>query len=158
MTTKMQKKKPVDILQQLAKQTFNEAWKYLDKKKLNKKEKTCLLNLVHTSYYLWQQVPAHTSTHTSISLWQISRAYAHIGDGANALLFAEENIQLCKTEKPDGFYTAYAYESAARAHIVSGNKTKAAAQIKHALKAIQTTKEKHLDSFHKDMEALKAIL
>ena len=154
----MQDKKTSAILQQKAKQTFNEAWKYLEKKKLTKKEKISLLNLVHTSFYLWQQVPAHTSTPTSISLWQISKAYAHVGDGANALLFAEENIQLCKTEKPDGFYTAYAYESAARAHIVSGNKTKAAVQIKHALKAIQTTKEKHLDSFHKDMEALKAIL
>ncbi len=154
----MQKKKPVNILQQLAKQTFNEAWKYLDKKKLTKKEKISLLNLVHTSYYLWQQVPAHTSTHTSISLWQISRAYAHIGDGANALLFAEENILLCKTEKPDGFYMAYAYESAARAYVVSSNKAKAAVHIKHALKAIQTTKEKHLEHFYKDMEVLKAML
>ena len=154
----MQDKTTSAIQQQKAKQTFNEAWKYLEKKKLTKKEKISLLNLVHTSFYLWQQVPAHTSTHTSISWWQISKAYSHIRDGANPLLFAEENIKLCKTEKPDGFYTAYAYESAARAHIVSGNKTKAAVQIKHALKAIQTTKEKHLDSFHKDMEALKAIL
>ena len=158
MTTKMQKKKPVNILQQLAKQTFNEAWKYLDKKKLTKKEKISLLNLVHTSYYLWQQVPAHTSTHTSISLWQISRAYAHIGDGASALMFAEENIQLCKTEKPDGFYTAYAFESAARAYIVSGNNARGATQIKHAQKAIQTTKEKELEHFYTDMEALKAML
>ena len=158
MTTKTQDKKPVDICQQLAKQTFNEAWKYLDKKKLTKKEKISLLNLVHTSYYLWQQAPACNATNTSISLWQISRAYAHIGDGANALLFAEENVLLCKTKKPDGFYTAYAHESAARAHIVSGNKTKAAVHIKHALKAIQTTKEKHLEHFYKDMEALKSML
>ncbi|MCC6582261.1 MAG: hypothetical protein IT271_01015 [Chitinophagales bacterium] len=154
----MQDKKTSAMLQQKAKQTFNEAWKYLEKKKLTKKEKISLLNLVHTSFYLWQQVPAHTSTHTSISLWQISKAYAHIGDGANALMFAEENIQLCKIEKPDGFYTAYAYESAARAYIVSGNNAKGAAQIKHAQKAIQTTTEKHLDSFFKDMEALKAML
>ena len=153
----MQDKKTSAILQQKAKQTFNEAWKYLEKKKLTKKEKISLLNLVHTSFYLWQQVPANTSTHTSISLWQISKAYAHIGDGANALLFAEENIQLCKTEKPDGFYTAYAYESAARAHIVSGNKTKAAVQIKQALKAIQATKEKELQHFYKDIEALKKL-
>ena len=153
----MQDKKTSAILQQKAKQTFNEAWKYLDKKKLTKKEKISLLNLVHTSFYLWQQVPANTSTHTSISLWQISKAYAHIGDGANALLFAEENIQLCKTEKPDGFYTAYAYESAARAHIVSGNKTKAAVQIKQALKAIQATKEKELQHFYKDIEGLKKL-
>ena len=153
----MQDKKTSAILQQKAKQTFNEAWKYLEKKKLTKKEKISLLNLVHTSFYLWQQVPANTSTHTSISLWQISKAYAHIGDGANALLFAEENIQLCKTEKPDGFYTAYAYESAARAHIVSGNKTKAAVQIKQALKAIQATKEKELQHFYKDIEGLKKL-
>lgn len=154
----MHDKKTAAYIQQTAKQTFNEAWEYLAKKKLTKKEKISLLNLVHTSYHLWQQVPAHTSTHTSISLWQISRAYAHIGDGANALLFAEENILLCKKEKPDGFYTAYAYESAARVYVLAGQKEKAAAQIKHALKSILTTKEKELEHFYADMETLKKSL
>ena len=58
----MQDKKTSAILQQKAKQTFNEAWKYLEKKKLTKKEKISLLNLVHTSFYLWQQVPAERIT------------------------------------------------------------------------------------------------
>lgn len=139
-------------------QTFNEAWKFLNKKKLNKEEKISLLNLVHTSFYLWQQVPECNATNTSISLWQISRAYAHIGDGDNALLFAEQNIKLCKKEKPDSFYTAYAHESAARAYIISGNKEKAASQLRLALKAIKTSNEKHLDDFHKDVTSLKAML
>lgn len=151
-------KKTAAYIQQAAKQTFNEAWKYLVKKKLNKEEKISLLNLVHTSFYLWQQVPACSTTNTSISLWQISRAYAHTGNGTNALLFAEQNIKLCKKEKPDAFYIAYAHESAARAYIVLGNNTKAAAQIKHALKAMQTTKEKELKHFYTDIDALKKSL
>ena len=150
--------KTADYIKKTAMQTFNEAWKFLNKKKLNKEEKISLLNLVHTSFYLWQQVPECNATNISISLWQISRAYAHIGDGANALLFAEQNIKHCKTEKPDSFYTAYAYESAARAFIISGNKEKAASQIKLALKAIKTSNEKHLDGFNNDMDELKALL
>lgn len=151
-------KKTTDYIKKASKETFNKAWKYLEKKKLNKEEKITLLNLVHTSFYLWQQVPECTTTNISISLWQISRAYAHIGDGANALLFAEQNIKLCKKEKIDGFYTAYAYESAARAFVISGDKEKAAVQIQLALKAIKTTKEKELVHFHKDMEELKTLL
>lgn len=150
-------KKTAAFIQQTAKQTFNEAWKYLAKKKLNKEKKISLLTLVHTSFYLWQQVPAFNATNTSISLWQISRAYARTGDCANALLFAEQNIRLCKKEKPDGFYTAYAHESAARAYLVADNQTKATTHIRHALKAIQTTKEKELTYFYKDLEGLKKL-
>lgn len=113
---------------------------------------------MHTSYYLWQQVPKHTTTNTSISLWQISRAYAHIVDGENALLFAEQNIKLCKQEKVDGFYLAYAYESAARAFILLEEKTKAITNIKLALKAIQHTTEKHTEQFFIDVENLKKKL
>jgi tetratricopeptide (TPR) repeat protein len=147
-----------DFIKQTAKQTFNEAWKFLDKKKLNKDEKIALLNLVHTSYYLWKQIPECTAVNKSISLWQISRAYAHTGDGANALIFAEQNIKLCKDEKPDGFYTAYAYESAARAYVMLGNHTKATSQIKLALQHIKTSKETHLDDFYKDIALIEKLL
>lgn len=150
-----QKKGIADYIKKTAKLTFNEAWNFLDKKKLNNDEKIRLLQLVHTSYYLWQQVPECTDTNTSISLWQISRAYSKIGDAANALLYAEQNINLCKKQLTDGFYTAYAHESAARAYIISGNKEKSAVHIKHALKAIQTTKEKETAYFYKDIDDLK---
>ena len=117
------KSKTINPDKKTAMQTFNDAWKYLDKKKLSKEEKITLLNLVHTSYYLWQQVPECNATNTSISLWQISKAYAHIGDGTCALLFAVQNIKHSKTKKTDGFYIAYAYESAARAYWIK-NKDK----------------------------------
>lgn len=150
--------KTAAYIRKSARQTFNEAWKFLDKKKLTQSEKATLLHLVHASFYLWQQVKEHTATHTSIGWWQISRAYAHIGDGTNALLFAEQNIRLCKAEKPDGFYTAYAHESAARAHILTGSREKAAVQIRLALKAIQDTAEKETDPFFKDISELKKLL
>ena len=51
------KSKTINPDKKTAMQTFNDAWKYLDKKKLSKEEKITLLNLVHTSYYFWQQVP-----------------------------------------------------------------------------------------------------
>lgn len=149
------KKQATNPVKKMAMQTFNDTWKFLDKKRLNVAEKISLLNLVHTSFYLWQQVPECNATNHSISLWQISRAYAHIGDGKNALLFAEQNIKLVKENKLDGFYIAYAYESAARAFIILENKTKAKTNISLALKAIVHTIEKHTEQFFIDIENLK---
>lgn len=147
-----------EFIRQSAKQTFNDAWKFLDKKKLNKEERTTLLNLVHTSFYLWQLVPECNAVNISIGLWQISRAYAHTQNATDALLFAEQNIKLCKKEKLDAFYTAYAYESAARAYIMLGNNPKTASFIKLALKKIKTSKETHLDDFYKDIASLEKLL
>lgn len=152
------KKQTTNPVKKMAMQTFNDAWKFLDKKKLNKTEKISLLNLVHTSFYLWQQVPDCNATNHSISLWQISRAYAHIGDGKNALLFAEQNIKIAKENKLDGYYIAYAYESAARAYLNVENKTKAKTAIYLALKAIKYTTEKHTEQFFMDIESLKKKL
>lgn len=149
------KSKTINPDKKSAMQTFNDAWKYLDKKKLSKEEKITLLNLVHTSYYLWQQVPECNATNTSISLWQISKAYAHIGDGSCALLFAVQNIKHSKTKKTDGFYIAYAYESAARAYWILKEKKKAEINIKYAMNAIKHTKETHLETYFKDIEELK---
>ena len=149
------KSKTINPDKKSAMQTFNDAWKYLDKKKLSKEEKITLLNLVHTSYYLWQQVPECNATNTSISLWQISKAYAHIGDGTCALLFAVQNIKHSKTKKTDGFYIAYAYESAARAYWILKEKKKAEINIKYAMNAIKHTKETHLETYFKDIEELK---
>ena len=117
-----------------------------------------LLTLTHASFYLWQQVPECTPTNISIGLWQISRAHAHSGDGHTALLYAEHNIRHCKKEKPDGFFTAYAHESAARAYIILGNKEKAAAHIRLALKAVKTTAETKLAYFKQDMAELESLL
>lgn len=141
-----------------AKQTFNKAWRFLDKKRLNKSEQMQLLELVHTSYYLWKQVPHCTATNISISLWQISRAYAHIGEGKIALLYAEGNIRHCKKEKTDGFYTAYAHESAARAYVILNEKLKASTHLLKARKFIQTTKETETNFFFKDLVELDKFL
>ena len=149
------KSKTINPDKKTAMQTFNDAWKYLDKKKLSKEEKITLLNLVHTSYYLWQQVPECNAINTSISLWQISKAYAHIGDGSCALLFAVQNIKHSKTKKTDGFYIAYAYESAARAYWILKEKKKAEINIKYAMNAIKHTKETHLETYFKDIGELK---
>lgn len=145
-------------IKQLAKQTFNDAWKFLDKKQLKKEEAIELLNLVHTSFYLWQQMPECTATNLSISLWQISRAYAKTNNALIALLYAEQNIKLCKKEKIDGFYFAYAYESAARAYAALGNKNKATSQIQLALKLIKISNETHLESFYKDIAVIEKMV
>ena len=66
-----------------------------------------------------------------------------------------QNIKHSKTKKTDGFYIAYAYESAARAYWILKEKKKAEINIKYAMNAIKHTKETHLETYFKDIEELK---
>ena len=66
----MQKKKPVNILQQLAKQTFNEAWKYLEKKKLTKSGAYFLLFMAASTCTY-----KHTYFHQPVANFQSLRAH-----------------------------------------------------------------------------------
>ena len=62
---------------------------------------------------------------------------------------------IVKQKKTDGFYIAYAYESAARAYWILKEKKKAEINIKYAMNAIKHTKETHLETYFKDIGELK---
>lgn len=106
-----------NTIKTLAIDSFNKAWTYLDKESLRDEEKGDLLNLVHTSLELWKKVDGATPDNYSIGYWQISRAYAHIGDYKNAVLFG----QLClEVEGQSSFCIGYAHEAIGRGLILGG--------------------------------------
>jgi hypothetical protein len=115
-----------------AAECFNAAWDLIDKPARTSTEDEQMLLLAMASFYHWTQRPDCTPKSRSISLWQISRVYALLGQPENARRYGEQ----CLTESdvPDVpvFYLAYAYEALARAEMVAGDKTKMQKYLKEA--------------------------
>lgn len=75
-----------------------------------------MIHLCHSSFWHWTQVKNHTKQNFSIGYWQFSRVYTVVGNGEEALKYANRCIAVSETADLDPFYIAYAYESRARAH------------------------------------------
>jgi hypothetical protein len=120
---------------------FNLAWNLLEKKKRTKEDDNALLHLVHTSRYHWGLVG--TVRNMAVGDWQISRAYAAVGEGNLALRFARSSLELCeKNSLRDILHTGH--EGVARAYAVGGQMEKA----RHSLKEARI----HLDSLSLNSE------
>lgn len=95
---------------------FNEAWAYLEKRVLIGDDRSRLLNLVHASRYHWGIVG--TPENQAVGDWQISRAYASLGQPDLSLRFAKSCLATC--EKNDlSEILCSAYEAIARAYAVA---------------------------------------
>ena len=99
--------------------SFNLAWEHLDKATRTPEDDAMLLHLVHTSLWHWLQREDCKPRNLSIGCWQVSRAYAVIGDAANARRFGELCLKHSADEPP--FFLAYAHEALARAAKVAGD-------------------------------------
>jgi hypothetical protein len=106
-----------------AAECFNAAWSLIDKLQRSPAEEEQLLLLAFASFYHWTQRSDCTSENRSISLWQISRVYALLGQAENAQRYA---IQcLTESNSPDlpPYCLGFAYEARARAEMLLRNKT-----------------------------------
>jgi len=102
----------------IAASAFNQAWKYLDKKKLNEDDGAMLLHLAHTSYYHWDLVG--NDRNRAIALWQLSKAYSLVGDPQLATSFARIGLKMCKDSKLRDLMPSME-EAAAKAFAVAGD-------------------------------------
>src|SRR5437773_2541851 len=66
---------------------FNRAWDLMEKQSRTTDEDAMLLHLCHTSLWHWTQRDDCTPRSLSIGNWQVSRAYAVLGDAVNARRF-----------------------------------------------------------------------
>ena len=99
---------------------FNATWDLIEKKDRKPKEDAQMINLAHASRYHWGEIG--TPLNFARGDWQISRVYAILGQGENALTYAESCMNLCIDHEFGDFDLAFAYEAAARAYAVLGNK------------------------------------
>ncbi|WP_308634178.1 hypothetical protein [Paenibacillus silvisoli] len=130
---------------QLASSCFNKVWDLLSKEDRTERENEEMVHLCHSSFWHWTQVDEHTATNLSVGYWQLSRVYALIGQGGQALDYADKCIKVSADAELDAFYMAYAYEASARAYAVLGdldNRQKAAAEAASYAEQITDTESK----------------
>jgi hypothetical protein len=130
-----------------AAECFNGAWDLIDKPSRTPAEDEQMLLRTFASLYHWSQRPDCTAENRSVSLWQISRIYALLGQPENARRYAEQ----CRTESEapglPPYCLGYAYEALARAEMLAGNKTK----MQKYLNAARKTSEKMTDEESRQM-------
>lgn len=116
---------------QMAKDTFNETWGYLDKDSRTPEDDHAMLGSTLTSWYLWRQV-GDAKNHC-ISDWQVARVFAVLGEGALAKRFAQASLD--GAGDLGASYVGFAHEALARAAKVLGD-SDALATHKEAAEAL----------------------
>jgi hypothetical protein len=99
--------------------TFNATWDLMDKQMRTAEENDMMVHTAHASRYHWGQVGGPTEFERGD--WQISRVYALLGKGTEALHYAKHCLNTCQENEIGDFDLAFAYESMARAYAVSEN-------------------------------------
>jgi len=139
---------------QFAKQANGKVWGLLGKKDRTEGESEEMLQAAYASLFHW--VHAGTALHQQRGEWLISRVYAELGNGREALRHAERCAAL--TEKHSGlmqdFDRAYSLECLARSHALLGDEKKAAEQFDLAAKAGEAiADDESRDIFMQDLQA-----
>ena len=143
-----------DLHRKFAVDCFNGTWDLLEKTDRTPEDDAKMIHMAHASRYHWDQIG--TPLNFARGDWQISRVYAVLGQGENALNFAKRCLHLCQEIKVGDFDLAFAYEAAARAYAVLGNeamKDKHLALAKEAGDAI--SKEDDKKYFFSELETIQ---
>ncbi|MGP8075061.1 MAG: hypothetical protein ACLP74_08650 [Thermoplasmata archaeon] len=125
-----------ELHRRTAARCFNEAWTYLEKKHRTAADDRQMLLLVHTSRFHWGLVGAPQSQ--AVGDWQISRAYAALGDPRLALAYARSCLMLCR-EHDLSDLLGTAYEAMARAYATADDRSAARAYLKKARQQLATS-------------------
>ncbi|PKN95165.1 MAG: hypothetical protein CVU44_00330 [Chloroflexi bacterium HGW-Chloroflexi-6] len=117
-------------------------WELLEKAERSKAEDTHMLDFAHASLAHWRSIG--TATRHKRGEWLVSRVYAVLGNGAEALKHAILSYEVFERNKNemDDFDGAFVYEAIARAYAVSGQKTEALKFIGLAKKSAESIREK----------------
>ncbi len=126
-----------DIHRKFAVDCFNGTWGLIDKTDRTPDEDARMIHMAHASRYHWGEIG--TALNFARGDWQISRVYAILGEGQNALKYAQSCLHLCEENGIGDFDLAFAFEAAARAFAVLGD---------------QKMLDRHLDLAQKAGEAI----
>lgn len=108
-----------DLHRKFAVNCFNGTWDLLEKADRSPEDDAGMIHMAHASRYHWGQIG--TPLNFARGDWQISRVYAVLGQGENALAYAQSCLQLCTDNQIGDFDLAFAYEAAARAFAILGD-------------------------------------
>jgi DNA-binding transcriptional MerR regulator len=138
---------------QVAVDLFNHTWELLETVDRTVEQDDRMVHAAHASRFHWERVG--NATNLAIGEWQISRVYSVLGRTEPALHHARRCLEICEAGDVAPFYVAEAYEAAARAHAVAGDRAGAAeaeAQAWRAAEAIEDPEERQM--FEQDMATI----
>jgi hypothetical protein len=105
-----------DLHRKFAVNCFNGTWDLLEKADRTPEDDSNMILMAHASRYHWGQIG--TPLNFARGDWQISRVYAILGQGENALTYAKSSLHHCLDNEIGDFDLAFAYEATARAFAV----------------------------------------
>ena len=109
----------LEINSQFASLFLSSTWKLIEKENRSEEENLRMIGYAHASLIHIRQLSDYTSADLSAGYWQVSRAYALIGEVGLAKLYGEKSLEL--TSCDDFFNRAFAHEAIARAEMIARN-------------------------------------
>lgn len=100
---------------------FNRAWTLIEKANRSEADNEAMVLCAVASLWHWMQRADRTDQNLSVGHWQVSRVYALVGQGDNAMRHARRSLELAVGSSP--YYVGYAHEAAARAAALLGDQS-----------------------------------
>lgn len=117
-------------------ESSNAAWQYMEQAdQRSAEEDMAMLHSAIVSLWHWAHREDAQPENLSFGYWQVSRVYNLIGQPGNARTYGLLALQYARELKP--FFKAYAYETLARAEMLSGNRVIMLVYLEKALNTIQ---------------------
>ncbi len=118
-----------------------QTWELLEKQDRSRFDDVRMLDYAHASLAHWRAIG--TAARQQRAEWLVSRVYAVLGEGVQALKHAQICHELLQNnaDEMNASDFAFAYEAIARAYAVNGEKTEALRFIEKAQKAGETIQE-----------------
>jgi hypothetical protein len=132
---------------------FNGAWDLIEKTDRTPEDNARMIHMAHASRFHWGEIG--TALNLARGDWQISRVYAILAQGQNALEYANSSLQLCIDNEYGDFDLAFAYEAVARAYAVLGNREMTQKHLELAKQAGQSiAKEEDQKYFFNEINSI----
>ena len=119
----------------LAAETFNLTWDLMDRSERTQEEDDLMVHAAHASRYHWGKVGNEVNFERGD--WQISRVYAVLGRGSEALHHARSCLDTGIRHEIADFDIAFALEAMARAHAVEGDWDDSERYVDQAMRAAE---------------------
>ena len=94
-----------------------------------------MVNFAQASLYHWRKSHQYESVNEQRGQWMLSHVHAVLGNGKEALSYANETSKITKKHDLKDYDLAYSYEALARANAALGNKKECAKWIEKAQEA-----------------------
>lgn len=135
-------------------ENFNKTWEFIEKGERTDEENMAMLHTAIASLWHWSQREDVSAKSLSVGYWQVSRVYNLIKQPNLARTYGLQSLKYAASLDP--FYKGYAFETLARAEMLSGNRVVMRHYLEKAFEMLgMVTDEKDKQLLLKDLETIR---